>query len=384
MKPIDAVSELILKIHESAHQNTEWDSTLEMISDLGAIESIHLGSVETNLIRPKLMSMTRFPDNFNDLLDEFQSPSEDFAFQTVSAIPQGKLITPNDVFKDTDELKNTRMYRELLTRAERYPLYAVKLIQTRDHMFFLMGSHKEFSKEMEYNHKCLIEMLIPHIALALKTQMTLEIHNSSQLAFVESLNYHSFGVFFVDENSSVLFANRTAEHILKLSDGLYVRRGKLCAERQRDTALLESYILKAARLSNGDPDEHEGEGVMALPRPSFAKDFSVLVSPLVRRDHLRLGNYSPSVAVFVSDPEKTIPMSRTRVLEKLYNFTPTEAKVAIQMMKGHGMQFVADSLNLSLPTIKTHQRGIFQKLDVKNQAELVRHLTQSVAFLGHE
>jgi hypothetical protein len=71
---------------------------------------------------------------------------------------------------------------------------------------------------------------------------------------------------------------------------------------------------------------------MQISRRSLARNYSILVAPLLIRSELGIGKRRPLASVFISDPEKTMPVSQANVLQELYNFTPTEAKVAVEMM----------------------------------------------------
>jgi len=52
--------------------------------------------------------------------------------------------------------------------------------------------------------------------------------------------------------------------------------------------------------------------------------------------------------------------------------TPTEAKVALVIGSGTALADAAAALGISVTTLKTHGRRIYQKTDMRGQPELVQ------------
>ncbi|TWS96631.1 helix-turn-helix transcriptional regulator, partial [Reyranella sp. CPCC 100927] len=71
--------------------------------------------------------------------------------------------------------------------------------------------------------------------------------------------------------------------------------------------------------------------------------------------------------VFVS-PRRAADMAPT-VLAQLYGFSPAESRVALRIARGEPIPAVAAALGLSINTVKTHTRQIFDKTGVRRQAE---------------
>ena len=63
--------------------------------------------------------------------------------------------------------------------------------------------------------------------------------------------------------------------------------------------------------------------------------------------------------------------ARGRPLAGWDSLTPAEQKVVALAADGLSNQEVADSLFVTLATVKSHLRHVFQKLDLRNRAQLV-------------
>lgn len=62
------------------------------------------------------------------------------------------------------------------------------------------------------------------------------------------------------------------------------------------------------------------------------------------------------------------------LLQRLYGLTKSEAQVALLAMRGEGLSPIAEKLSVSLTTVRTHLRHVFEKTGIHRQAELVRLL----------
>lgn len=92
---------------------------------------------------------------------------------------------------------------------------------------------------------------------------------------------------------------------------------------------------------------------------------------------VRLGSDRPCghgqahVAVFVSEIRAARWPSTTLLVDR-YAATPAEAQVCVLVVGGLAPREVADALDISLTTTRTHLSRVFAKTGTKNQADLVR------------
>ncbi|MCL4794789.1 MAG: helix-turn-helix transcriptional regulator [Bryobacteraceae bacterium] len=92
-----------------------------------------------------------------------------------------------------------------------------------------------------------------------------------------------------------------------------------------------------------------------------------------------LGNGSPvpqhlllSIRAAWADSE-----SRRQMLVRRYRMTPAEVRLAELIMDGHQPRSAAETLDVSIHTVRTYLKRLYMKVGVKNLAGLVRALLQS-------
>ncbi len=185
------------------------------------------------------------------------------------------------------------------------------------------------------------------------------------------------GLLVLDADGRVLAANRAAEAILAAGDGLTVEDGALRAGRAAEDQALQRHLGRAAGASAAVAPTG---GALALPRPSGARPYGLLVTPFAGR-RPRFISRPPAVIVTVTDPEHEAEPSAD-VLRRLFGLTPTEAELAARLATGRGLDSVADEMAITKGTARVHLRNIFKKTRVNRQSELIKLVLDSPARMG--
>ena len=108
-----------------------------------------------------------------------------------------------------------------------------------------------------------------------------------------------------------------------------------------------------------------------------------LVIQSISPDQWTEGKHRPCVAVFLRDPEiKSQPPMR--LAQELFQLTPAETSLAIQLANGLSLDEASEVLNIRRNTARAHLRSIFSKTGVRRQTELVRIFLNSVMLLGSD
>lgn len=173
-------------------------------------------------------------------------------------------------------------------------------------------------------------------------------------AALAALDKFSRGVFLLDTDGTVTFANRAARAMLARDDGLLLRKHRLKFNCDRAQAALDSFLANAG-------DEAESL-VLCTQGPSRSCPYRVLVSPL---------EHGTGYSVFVYEPnggQKPLPVS---MLRRLYRLTPAEAHLVNELFAGKTLLHAARDLEISINTAKYTLKGIFAKCEVRSRAELM-------------
>jgi DNA-binding CsgD family transcriptional regulator len=224
-----------------------------------------------------------------------------------------------------------------------------------------------------------LKALMPHLQRAFHLQRRLSRLEAQQAATEAALDQWSMGVILLDQNRRVLLMNRSAEAILRQSDGLTFRHGELRAAFANETTALQKSILGATRLYSGlvvSPS-----GAIKITRPSQKRPLEIFVTP-VRTNTTVFPGMNAAAAMFVYNPEAT-ETSNQDMLRQLYGLSAAEAKTAALLLAGKSVTEIANELHVTRETPRMHVKRIFEKTGTRRQSELIRLLLRNPAHLQH-
>lgn len=188
------------------------------------------------------------------------------------------------------------------------------------------------------------------------------------------------GVILVDSVGSIISVNGAAHAIMVHTGVLGIYDGRLRAMRQADQQLLQRHIRqKADEQSAGiaDPacyaafallrDDHPlPVTVMVRPGPSFGP-----ASAPLRR----------TATIILRDPARRLRLDAPD-LERLFDLSPAEARLARLLADGLSMEEAALQLGVSRNTVRSQLQAVFAKTGTNRQGDLVRLLLSSAATLA--
>lgn len=182
------------------------------------------------------------------------------------------------------------------------------------------------------------------------------------LAAVDRLD---FGVFLVDASGQVVSCNRSGRVLLDLEDGLRLRQHRLQVDDPATQQTLERVLAGQAG---------ETGGAVAIPRKVPRRPLSMLVSPL----GLVGGAPAGASLLFVTDPDRRGEVPE-KVLAALYGLTGAEVRVAHLLTRGLSPAEVASEEGISVSTVRSHLKRVFEKTGTHRQGELIQLLLGGLA-----
>jgi DNA-binding CsgD family transcriptional regulator len=214
--------------------------------------------------------------------------------------------------------------------------------------------------------------LAPHVGRAVTMHGTFQ-RCREELATVKALlDGVPLGMMVVDDDE-LKVANLAARTLLGEGDAMRLHNGRLQGATRRGDSDLRDAVHEAL---NGT-DQPIG---LALPI-----DHAEPVRAVVRRLHptsaSMLGAQSEAVALYVTDPRKPVE-TQDEILQRLFGLTAREASVLRVLVEGESLQGVAARLDIGIETVRSHVKHIMETTGVSRQAELVRMVLSSPAWIA--
>lgn len=206
-----------------------------------------------------------------------------------------------------------------------------------------------------------LSALVPHLqhAIALRTRLSEMDRRSGEL--IAALEAASDGMAIVGDNGRVSYLNPAACAVLNQGDGLHMTAAML----RSSVTVVDNAIARAVRAAlncHGPPTA----GRVVVPRPTGRSPYVLRVVPLPSAG-------TPAALVIIADPDRTATPTVAGLIRD-YGLTRTEAEVARRVLDGAGLRPIAEERCVSITTIRTHLKHIFEKTGTHRQGELIRLL----------
>lgn len=370
---IERFSHLVGAIYDTAQNTDSWSACLEQLRREFA------GNYSSLIVRRASGADLGYVISASGDLRVLSSHHPMVGLSPFSCLRPERVVTTSDLLSP-DEWRASLYYRDWCEPHGVFHVMAVDIDLPGLGIYGLRITRPPEAPAFSMAERSLCEYLIPHLRRALTLYAA--VNHDRQ---VDSMYRHAMGqlmvaVFVLDENGVILERNAMANDIVALGDGISISSHKLCATYPADNRKLYQMIQKV--LSQGEPGKTAMVEAMSLSRPSGRVAWGV-VAQAIHATEWTEGKRRPSVAVFMRDAEsRSEPPAR--LAQQLFQLTPAETALAIQLANGLSLDEASEALNIRRNTARAHLRSIFSKTGVRRQTELVRIFLNSVALLGNE
>lgn len=260
-----------------------------------------------------------------------------------------------------------RFVREWLAPQGLIDLVASTLVRNQDHLGSIVFSRHESAGAVGEVELETLRLLGPHFRRAFEIGIQFDVKTMEASTFAATLETLTAGIVLVAADCRPVHANSAAQAMLDAEDPIRVERGVLkLASAAASTALADAVVRSARDL------RLVGQRGIAIPalkrdgRPSV-----VHVLPLTGGE-LRPGLERRAAAVIVIAPAEMPPQMPAAVLALIYDLTPAEVLLLEYVVEGTTLAEICAKLGISMNTVKTHLKRVFEKTGARRQADLVR------------
>lgn len=300
-----------------------------------------------------------------------------FSLDPFVNLPLDKVIALEDILPDK-ELVTSDYYLHYLEPIGLFRILGVDTAEPGGMLARLRFSRRRSEARFGKRERELLTLLTPHLRRAIEIYAKLNRTTSERDVYAGAVNQLSVATIILDEQGRLLTTNPVGRALLDAAEGISLREGRLHIEGRDINKELQqalATIIKAQLRG-----ETSVVKALRVPRSSGRSDLGLVIRP-VPASQWSEGQSSPSVAVFISDPDLHESTSR-QILGELFELTPAEANLATLLARGLSLAQVSSAQGISQHTARAQLKSIFAKTGVSRQAELVRLVLKSVASLG--
>lgn len=293
-------------------------------------------------------------------------------------LAQPRASTPEELMPD-GEFFRTALYLQFLKPHNlRYLLG--RDVMRDDQLRVKLSLERTADQEpFSQRERALLEMIAPHLQRAIRLRERHDQGNHMRFFFEEAMAKLAIGCLMLDSRGKVVSINAWARRLIEQNDALAVRNGRLRAVESVDGRALNKAIdaALAARVHGGA--SVRGTALRLESAPGMTV-LDLVVKPLAR-DSLLESASAPAVVVYLNDCRRPGIELDPAALAAMYGLTQCESQIGALLARGTCLSDVASRLHVSINTVKTHLRGIYEKLGTNKQAQVVARLNHSSARL---
>lgn len=209
-------------------------------------------------------------------------------------------------------------------------------------------------------------LLAPHLRRAVVISNILDVSTVVSSTLKSTLDTVSAAVFVVDRQARILHANLAGAAMLDSGDAVKREREYLATGQ---TAADKALLAAIARAAQSD----SALGAAGIGVPIKSRSGAALVAhvlPLNSEHAARAWIPGGVAAVFIAGASAG-PRVAVEALMSLFDLTPAEARVVVEMATGRSIDEVAVALGIAKGTVRTHLSRIFTKTGTTRQGELI-------------
>jgi len=300
-----------------------------------------------DMVNPITLSVNwRIMDKF---MDQYYKVDPFYPKNLPGSLLNKNLITVDDLIVYEDYQKNP-YFKEVLD-PHNLPHKLMYIYRNNDKEILGVSTflRPENSKGFNSRDYSLIETVLKYVSRSL-TNILLQDDLNFQKGLFESLSNHSDnGLFIIDNNFKIIYSNSASiEYSRDLLKGSSVGNP------------VNNFVKEFLRKNH--MSRHGSTKTLYSDKN---KPFSVRIVPQVQ------GVDKPYYFIFIQPVNDIKSSQQNGDHELLENLTVREREVLMQLLKGQTNKEIAESLFISLATVKAHLQSIFGKCDVSNRASLI-------------
>ena len=365
------LSHILGSIYDASLDETGWIKCLEAVRNTLAANYASL------IVRPETVDDVGLIVSAGSDQANIDPGNPFIAMSPFAGMKPDQLLSISDVLSE-QEWRASSYYHNQCEPLDVFHVLAADIATRNGGVYGFRVTRPETAPDFSETERRFCKLLLPHIKRALNLHLSIDQDRKVSTLYSHAMAQMQVGVVVLDQNGLVMECNAAATAILGAKDGLALVGAQLEASYVEDNRKLQALVRGALAFQPGG--HLVLNEAMSVSRPSGRMGWGLILQRIAS-DQWTEGKKRPSVAVFLRDTEGRVDPP-VRLAQQLFQLTPAETALAIQLANGLSLEEAAELLNIKRNTARAHLRSIFSKTGVRRQTELVRIFLNSVAWLS--
>lgn len=377
MIPVDKEFTLIGDIYDAALDGSRWPGVMQTVAELAEARSAIITGMDMlnpgyNILTPHNLSEGCLAEYREAGWDELDMRVTGEAFRRLGGV--GKAARLEDLFGSYEEWKiRVGDYYDYCRKWQMGAQMGV-MLDIADFRWSCLGVHRPEDKgHFDQRAVDFLDRIGVHLRRGLEIHRQLSLTRQHNAALYGLLDRMTVGVALLSLSGRVTYANVAAEQILRCHRVLQVTPAGIHCRDPLQNQRLQQLIRGAIETSQRDCQGNTG-GVIGLTDASHALPLMLSVLPVSAIDtwqDLRSDNIA--AALFITDPDQGHHLP-DKLLRDNYQLSPREIVVCQHFINNPVLESLAPQLGVTLSSLRTFLKSIYEKTGQHSQVELMRLL----------
>jgi len=376
------LSKAILSLYEGLLEPARWQQALDLLAGYLNASSVTLVVRPSTPEDPGFLMNSRAADGLGQLAQVGAAIREEivarystyyYQIDPFRELPLERVVDAEELL-GAEAWLNSPFYKEVMEPVRVRYMMGVNMVTQAGTVCRLRVSRMTDKAPFDNADKERLALFVPHFKQAITLAHQLDRNETERGLYEGALDRLNIGTIVLDENGRVLRNNGAANKLLQAGDGLRLVKRKVETRTESETEKLQQLIAQS--LVDGGRRVH----AMSVMRLTSDHRLGLVIRGVPLREDSE-GKERAATVLFVRDPDALTATPRD-ILRRVFDFTPAEALLAIELANGLSLDEAAGALNIRRNTARAQLRSIFVKAGVGRQSELVRILLNGVIGLS--
>ena len=293
----------------------------------------------------------------------------------LGALLQGTNWVYDHEHHDEQFVAQDRFYQEFLIPSGGRWMSVTSLIDEPEVLVYLCLHRAVGTPPFDPTFTDRVDRIRTHLERALRIHMQRQRERPISVAGYALLDVLPEGVIVIDETRLITYRNASADALLGGGGSLIDRHGFLDSRHETGSRNLAAAIHTLGLTGSIVEGTGVDRALVRLPGASGQAEQLVVLLAVRPERSMQMFGETPCALVIVHPLDTRTPLDPL-IVGLAFGLTPAEAQVAAALAEGHTPEDVARMRHVSMATVRTQVTGVYAKLGVQRQADLVRKVLE--------
>jgi DNA-binding CsgD family transcriptional regulator len=269
---------------------------------------------------------------------------------------------------------DSRLYKEFLAPIDITHMIMHDVFSDEDVIFRIAATRTSKQKNFGAAERQLLQQLSPHLQRAADLRSRINAKDALANTAFELAGKLSIGCIVLNPLRQIIAINAPASFFIEQTEGLRIDNNVLQIGGAENCEALNQALEQAL---NAHAQNNTTQPALSLSWPHAADKFAELIVRPLFCSNIFNRAMQPAAIILLQDIATAASEAEEALLREKFGLSKSEAVLGVLLARGHTLNEAAEIRGVSLNTIKTHLRSMYEKLGLHRRSQLIALLAKN-------